>query len=97
MLVFWIGIDTNKVMDAALAVQEFLEYVVTGLVSRPEEARVDREEVDGAHHYLIRLPLEEATRVIGKGGKTVAAIRGLVAASAEKHGIRASVEVEEGG
>lgn len=82
-------------MDAALAVQEFLEYVVTGLVTRPEEASIEREEVDGVHRYRICLPSEESGRIVGKGGKTVAAIRGLVAATAEKHGIRAVVEVEE--
>jgi predicted RNA-binding protein YlqC (UPF0109 family) len=80
-------------MEPALAIQEFLEYVVNGLVEYPEDATVEREERDGVHLYLIRLHPEDSGRIIGRSGKTIQAIRGLVLASAEKHRVRADVEV----
>jgi len=80
-------------MEPALAIQEFLEYVVAGLVEHPEEASVEREERDGVHVYQIRLHPEDSGRIIGRSGKTIQSIRGLVIASAEKHRVRADVEV----
>jgi predicted RNA-binding protein YlqC (UPF0109 family) len=80
-------------MEPALAIQEFLEYIVAGLVEYPDEASVEREERDGVHLFLIRLHPEDSTRIIGRSGKTILAIRGLVLASAEKHRVRADVEV----
>jgi predicted RNA-binding protein YlqC (UPF0109 family) len=80
-------------MEPALAIQEFLEYVLAGLVENPEEASVEREERDGGHVFLIRLHPEDSGRIIGRSGKTIQAIRSLVLASAEKHHVRADVEV----
>jgi predicted RNA-binding protein YlqC (UPF0109 family) len=80
-------------MEPALAIEEFLEYTVAGLVEHPEEASVEREERDGIHVYQIRLHPEDSGRIIGRSGKTIQAIRGLVLASAEKHRVRADVEV----
>jgi hypothetical protein len=42
---------------------------------------------------LIRLHPEDSGRIIGRSGKTIQAIRSLVLASAEKHHVRADVEV----
>lgn len=83
-------------MEPVLAVQEFLEYVVAGLIQHPEEATVMHEESGGEHLYRIRLHPEDTGRVIGRNGKTIQAIRSLALASAEKHGLRVDVEVEKG-
>ncbi len=45
------------------------------------------------NHYLIQLHPDDTGRVIGKSGKTICAIRGLIQASAQKHQIQADVEV----
>lgn len=84
-------------MEPALAVQEFLEYVVAGLIQHPDEASVLRDEFQGTQLYRIRLHPEDTGRVIGRNGKTIQAIRSLALASAEKHGLRIDVEVEKGG
>ncbi len=82
-------------MEAALAVQEYLEYVIVQLIEHPEEAGVSHQEKDGRHLYLIRLHPDDAGRVIGKNGKTIKAIRSLAIASAQKNDIRVDVELEE--
>jgi len=80
-------------MEPTLAIQEFLEYVVGGLIEHPEDAEIVHEEREGKHLYCIHLHPEDSGRVIGRNGKTIRAIRSLVLASAEKHGLNADVEV----
>lgn len=82
-------------MEPELAIQEFLEYVVVQLIQHPEEASVLHDHAEGCHLYTIRLHPDDAGRVIGRGGKTIGAIRSLAIASAQKHGIRVDVELED--
>jgi len=82
-------------MDPHLAIQEFLEYVVVQLIQHPEAAGVSHRLEDGRHCYSIRLHPDDAGRVIGKGGKTIGAIRSLAIASAQRHGILVEVELED--
>ena len=84
-------------MEAGLAVHEFLEYVVVQLINHPDEASVIHELSGDRHLYKIRLHPDDAGRVIGKGGKTIGAIRSLAIASAQLNGIRVDVELEEDG
>ena len=80
-------------MEPTLAIQEFLEYVVCGLIEHPEDSEIVHEESEGKHLYRIHLHPEDSGRVIGRSGRTILAIRSLVLASAEKHGLNADVEV----
>ncbi|MEM7699504.1 MAG: KH domain-containing protein [Verrucomicrobiota bacterium] len=82
-------------MEAGLAIQEFLEYVIVQLIEHPEDASVLHEERDGIHCYRLRLHPDDAGRVIGKGGKTISAIRGLAIASAQRNDIRIDIELNE--
>ncbi len=82
-------------MEPELAIHEFLEYVVVQLIQHPEEASVLHEKQDNRHLYTIRLHPDDAGRVIGRGGNTIGAIRSLAIASAQKHGIRVDVELED--
>lgn len=80
-------------MEAHLAILDFLQYVVGGLVEKPDEVQIEHTLEDGVHVYLLHLHPDDAGRVIGRSGKTISSIRSLVAASAEKHGIETEVEV----
>lgn len=80
-------------MDPGLAIQKFLEYVVSALVAHPEEVSVERQDRAGGPIFRISLQADDASRVIGRGGKTIQAIQSLVQASAEKHGIHVEIEV----
>lgn len=82
-------------MEPHLAVQEFLEYVVVQLIERPEHAGVSHRLEGDRHCYAIRLHPKDAGRVIGKSGRTIGAIRSLAEASAQRHGIRIEVELDE--
>ena len=82
-------------MEASLAVHEFLKYVVVKLINHPDDASVLHEKSGERHHYKIRLHPDDAGRVIGKGGKTIGAIRSLAIASAQLNDIRVDVELED--
>lgn len=84
-----------QTMEAELAIQEFLGYVVVQLIKHPEEASVVHEKDGERHLYKIRLHPDDAGRVIGRNGKTIGAIRSLAIASAQRHGIRIDVEIED--
>lgn len=82
-------------MEPTIAIHEFLTYIVRELVEHPEDVSIVREEQDGVHRFLIQLHDDDSGWVIGRGGKTIRAIRSLVNAAAQKHEIRAEVIVLE--
>jgi predicted RNA-binding protein YlqC (UPF0109 family) len=80
-------------MDSAVALQEFLEYVVANLIDHPDQASV-LHDIEGEQHlYRVVLAKPDVGKVIGKHGKTIGAIRNLVDAACVKNSVRASVDV----
>ena len=75
--------------------QEFLEYVVKGLVQHPDAVSVTPVERAGATVYELRLEPSDVGKIIGKQGVTINAIRSLLLAGSAKKGIRCSVEIVE--
>lgn len=77
--------------------KEFLTFVVGGLVERPEEAILHEEGDAGTVRYRVEAARPDVGRLIGRGGTTIAAIRGLLSAAASRHGKRAFLDVVERG
>jgi predicted RNA-binding protein YlqC (UPF0109 family) len=75
--------------------QDFLEYVVRGLVEHPDEVRVTPVEREGSTIYELRLNAADVGRVIGRQGVMINAIRSLLLAGSAKRGIRCSLELVE--
>lgn len=76
--------------------QAFLEYVVKGLVDRPEEAHVTPVAKDGMTIYELRLHPGDVGKIIGRQGTTIQAIRALLQVGAARKGERCTVEIVEG-
>jgi len=75
-------------------VKELLEYLARSLVDQPDEVSVESfEEDDGTLVLELRVADDEAGKVIGRGGRTVAALRTIVKASAVRDGQRVLVDV----
>jgi predicted RNA-binding protein YlqC (UPF0109 family) len=74
--------------------KHFLEYVVRSLVDNPDDVQIT--EVTGATEtgYRIGLHPADVGLIIGKGGRTISAIRSLINA-ANKAGTHLAVEVVE--
>jgi len=77
--------------------QEFLEYVVKGLVQHPDAVSVTPVERAGTTVYELRLEPSDVGQIIGRQGVTINAIRSLLLAGSAKKGIRCSVEIVEDG
>ena len=77
--------------------QEFLEYVVKGLVQHPGAVTVTPVARAGATVYELRLDPSDVGQIIGRQGATINAIRSLLLAGGAKKGLRCSVEIVEDG
>ena len=75
--------------------QEFLAYVVKGLVQHPDAVSVTPVERGGATVYELRLDPTDVGKIIGKQGVTINAIRSLLLAGSAKKGLRCAVEIVE--
>jgi len=75
--------------------QAFLEYVVKGLVQKPEAVSVTPTDRAGMTIYELRLDPQDVGKVIGRQGQTINAIRSLLAAGSAKKGTRCSLEIVE--
>jgi len=75
--------------------QEFLEYVVKGLVQHPDAVSVTPVERAGMTIYELRMDQSDVGKIIGRQGVTINAIRSLLLAGSAKKGLRCSVEIVE--
>lgn len=77
--------------------QEFLEYVVKGLVQKPEAVTITPVERAGVTIYELRMDSSDVGKIIGRQGVTINAIRSLLLAGSAKKGLRCAVEIVEDG
>jgi predicted RNA-binding protein YlqC (UPF0109 family) len=75
-------------------VEELLAYLARSLADRPDEVSVEAfEEDDGTLLLELSVAEDDAGKVIGRGGRTIAAIRTVMKACATRHGHRVLVDV----
>lgn len=74
--------------------EELLAYLARALVDDPDGISVDSfEEEDGTIVLELHAPPDEAGRLIGRGGRTISALRTVVKASATRASKRVLVDV----
>jgi predicted RNA-binding protein YlqC (UPF0109 family) len=74
--------------------KHFLDYVVRSLVDNPDDVQITEVPGEGETVYRIGLNPADIGLVIGKGGRTIGAIRSLINA-ANKAGDHLAVEIVE--
>ncbi len=85
---------TGPVDYANTSAEDLAEYVLTVLARDPEAIQIKRDAQQQAHVIISATCDPSLTgRLIGKGGKTITALRLLVRAIAGEHGKRVDVEV----
>jgi uncharacterized protein len=74
--------------------KEFIEYIAKQLVDNPDSVVIE-ERIDEDKKLLLSLRVSQSDtgKVIGKQGRTAAAMRILLTAVAAKHGKRAVLEI----
>jgi predicted RNA-binding protein YlqC (UPF0109 family) len=74
--------------------KELLEYLAQGLVEHPDQVRVNQvDEDDGAVVLELSVADDDYGNVIGRGGRTAAAIRTVVKAAAVRANRRVFVDI----
>ncbi len=74
--------------------KELLEYLARGLVDRPDEVQViEKVEHDGTVVLELSVAQDDYGSVIGRGGRTAAALRTVVKAAAVKDRRRVFVDI----
>jgi predicted RNA-binding protein YlqC (UPF0109 family) len=74
--------------------KELLEYLARGLVEHPDQVRVNElHEDDGATVLELSVADEDYGNVIGRGGRTAAALRTVVKTAATKSKRRVFVDI----
>ncbi|HUA71960.1 MAG TPA: KH domain-containing protein [Solirubrobacteraceae bacterium] len=74
--------------------KELLEYLARGLVEHPDEVRVNEvEEDDGAIILELSVADDDYGNVIGRGGRTAAALRTVVKTAAVRSKRRVFVDI----
>ncbi|HEV7461253.1 MAG TPA: KH domain-containing protein [Solirubrobacteraceae bacterium] len=74
--------------------KELLEYLAKALVDEPEAVEVEQfEEDDGTVVLELSVADDDYGKVIGRGGRTAAALRTVVKAAAVKENRRVLVDI----
>ena len=75
--------------------KDLLEYVARELVDNPDAVEVTQVEDERGVLLQLRVDPEDMGKVIGKGGRTARAIRGVLKAAATRAGVGVHVEIVE--
>jgi hypothetical protein len=87
------GDETKTTDRTEQALQELVEYVARGLVTRPDDVNVTQSQKGEMIVYEVRVADEDKGRVIGKNGRTAKAMRAIIGAAATKADKKATVEI----
>jgi predicted RNA-binding protein YlqC (UPF0109 family) len=78
-------------------VKDLLEYLARGLVERPDDVHVTEvQEDDGSLVLELSVADDDYGNVIGRGGRTAAALRTVVKSAAVKERRRVFVDIVDG-
>ena len=87
-------LDETKTTDRTdLSLQELVEFIARGLVTRPDDVNVTEGTKGDMIVYEVRVADEDKGRVIGKNGRTAKALRAIIGAAATKAEKKATVEI----
>ena len=72
-----------------------VEVVARALVDHPDAVQVSETERRGTTVLELTTAPGDMGKIIGRQGRTAAAIRALVALTAEKHGLKAQLDIRD--
>ncbi|MBC7836735.1 KH domain-containing protein [Acetobacteraceae bacterium] len=75
--------------------QEFLEFVVKGLVENPDAVKINRAVDEMGVLLTLDLHPDDMGKVIGRSGNTAKAIRTLLRVVGMKHNARVNLKINE--
>ena len=76
-------------------VEAFLKDVLTPVLDRPEDLRIEVKGEGRKLDVLIHADVQDRGRIIGKSGRMISSLRTLVKAAGEKSGLIVNLELYE--
>lgn len=76
-------------------IKAVVEVIAKALVDQPDAVRVTENERRGLKVYSLSTAGGDMGKIIGRQGRTAAALRTIVALTAEKHGKRAQLDIRD--
>jgi predicted RNA-binding protein YlqC (UPF0109 family) len=73
--------------------EALIAYLAKALVDHPEQVELKASQAEGAWLYELKVAPSDIGKVIGRDGRTVNAMRTLLAAAAQRKGERAKLEI----
>jgi predicted RNA-binding protein YlqC (UPF0109 family) len=80
---------------ASSPLRAVVEVVVRALVDHPDAVKVTESQRRGMTVLELTTAPGDMGKIIGRQGRTVSAIRTLVTLTAEKHGLRAQLDLRD--
>jgi predicted RNA-binding protein YlqC (UPF0109 family) len=77
------------------SLENLLLVLARSLVEEPDKVEVSGTETDSRVDLELRVAQEDMGKIIGRGGRTIRAIRTVVKAASVKLGKRVNVEVPD--
>ena len=77
------------------ALRAVVEVIVKTLVDHPDAVKVTESSRRGMTIVELSTAPGDMGKIIGRQGRTAAALRTLVALTAERHGIRAQLDIRD--
>lgn len=82
--------------DESEDLEKFVEFIVRGLVDKPDEVSITTDDGDNDSRMLrINCAKEDVGKVVGKRGKTIIALRSLINGAAGRLQKRVLLEVAD--
>jgi predicted RNA-binding protein YlqC (UPF0109 family) len=78
-----------------VGVKDVVEVLAKALADRPDEVRVVETEHKGTTLVEVYVAQSDAGKMIGRQGRTVAALRTLASTAGEKEGKTVTLEIRE--
>jgi predicted RNA-binding protein YlqC (UPF0109 family) len=75
--------------------RQVVEVVAKALVDNPDAVKVTETDRRGTTVLELTTAPGDMGKIIGRQGRTAAALRTLVALTAEKHGVRAQLDIRD--
>jgi predicted RNA-binding protein YlqC (UPF0109 family) len=73
--------------------RELLEYLARGLVEHPDEVQVNEVQEDGATVLELSVDEDDYGNIIGRGGRTAAALRAVIKSGGARQGQRVFLDI----
>lgn len=75
--------------------KDLLSYIIEGITGAPPD--IEEESSDGIINFVVNVPTDQVGFVIGRGGKTINAIKNILKIRAIKENVRIDIQINEAG